>query len=55
MLLLQYHIYKDCYYEPWTNCTIQDALGDKTVYQLITENGGYLHPNGRLFIILLCT
>ena len=18
----------ECYYEPWTNCTIQDALGD---------------------------
>jgi len=37
----------DCYYEPWTNCTIQDALGnDGTVYNLLTKNNSYLHPNG---------
>ena len=36
----------ECYYEPWSNCTLQDALGDKTVYQLRVENNGYLHPDG---------
>ena len=33
----------DCYYEPWSNCTIHDALGTQSIQQLRANN---LHPDG---------
>jgi len=33
----------DCYYEPWSNCTIHDALGSRSIQDLRSNN---LHPKG---------
>ena len=33
----------DCYYEPWSNCTIHDALGSRSIQDLRASN---LHPTG---------
>ena len=33
----------DCYYEPWSNCTIKDALGSRSIMDLRDNN---LHPDG---------
>ena len=37
----------DCYYEPWTNCTIEDAIGSRRVNEIIYANNSYLLPEGK--------
>jgi hypothetical protein len=34
---------RDCYFEPWSNCTIHDALGSRSIQDLRASN---LHPEG---------
>jgi hypothetical protein len=35
----------DCYYEPWTNCTIEDAIGaNRQMNEVIFANHSYLLP-----------
>jgi len=37
----------DCYYEPWTNCTIEDAIGNKQLDEVIFSNNHYLLPHAK--------
>ena len=42
----------DCYYEPWTNCTIEDAIGaNRQMNEVIFSNHSYLLPEAKKILL----